>query len=216
MTQKRLFIGAHGSPSCAFRPQNVPGWQPWQFVPDTGSFQICDVLILVAGAGGFRTSVWRNQNPLPYHLATPQRVAGPKAPAKRATIVRGVGRRNCLAALLHLSFLASSAFRPLRASDEIGVAAAERTPTRSPFRAGRRCWQRSVGRRAAGLGDQGISPPIGAVAPRGSLRRVTNDDVRRPFPGDGEMQRTDALGAERIGGDRLDADVTGAPASSAA
>ena len=29
----------------------------------------------VAGAGGFRTSAWRNQNPLPYRLATPQRAA---------------------------------------------------------------------------------------------------------------------------------------------
>ncbi len=46
----------------------------------------------LAGAGGFRTSVWRNQNPLPYHLATPQCAIGwPPAAAQGA---RPPGRRT--------------------------------------------------------------------------------------------------------------------------
>jgi hypothetical protein len=46
--------------------------------------------------GRIRTSGWRNQNPLPYHLATPQRAARlfwALAESGR-TIVRGVSRRN--------------------------------------------------------------------------------------------------------------------------
>jgi hypothetical protein len=37
-----------------------------------------DLKYLDAGWGGrIRTSEWRNQNPLPYHLATPQKVELP-------------------------------------------------------------------------------------------------------------------------------------------
>ena len=47
--------------------------------------------------GRIRTSVWRNQNPLPYRLATPQSAAGPERPAESGrTIVRAPKRRNGL------------------------------------------------------------------------------------------------------------------------
>jgi hypothetical protein len=47
--------------------------------------------------GRIRTSVWRNQNPLPYRLATPQSAAGPEGPAESGrTIVRAPKRRNGL------------------------------------------------------------------------------------------------------------------------
>ena len=37
----------------------------------------------MAGAGGFRTWEWRNQNPLPYHLATPHQVPESRSLARR-------------------------------------------------------------------------------------------------------------------------------------
>jgi hypothetical protein len=47
--------------------------------------------------GRIRTSVWRNQNPLPYRLATPQSAAGPEEPAESGrTIVRALKRCNGL------------------------------------------------------------------------------------------------------------------------
>jgi hypothetical protein len=47
--------------------------------------------------GRIRTSGWRNQNPLPYRLATPQSAAGPERPAESGrTIVRAPKRRNGL------------------------------------------------------------------------------------------------------------------------
>ncbi len=54
---------------------------------------------LLAGWGGrIRTSVWRNQNPLPYHLATPQfRVA--EANAIGLPIMRAGMFRNSLVAI---------------------------------------------------------------------------------------------------------------------
>ena len=51
---------------------------------------------MVSGWGGrIRTSVWRNQNPLPYRLATPQRAARlvePGGAAAFAAIASGVDR----------------------------------------------------------------------------------------------------------------------------
>jgi hypothetical protein len=42
----------------------------------------CNIKYLVAGWGGrIRTSAWRNQNPLPYRLATPQHLPSPHRPA---------------------------------------------------------------------------------------------------------------------------------------
>src|SRR4029077_17479710 len=51
----------------------------------------------ISGWGGrIRTSGWRNQNPLPYHLATPQRSARLEraSPESGRTIVRAPRHRN--------------------------------------------------------------------------------------------------------------------------
>ena len=57
-----------------------------------------DVICGLAGWGGRdRTSEWRNQNPLPYHLATPQRSQGtiaPLVPAGIAAIARTIAAPN--------------------------------------------------------------------------------------------------------------------------
>ena len=50
----------------------------WKRATETG---------LVGWGGRIRTSEWRNQNPLPYHLATPQiRIAAGGSPTARRTI----------------------------------------------------------------------------------------------------------------------------------
>ncbi len=46
----------------------------------------------IGWGGRIRTSVWRNQNPLPYHLATPQRVTGAKLSGK-PRVGKKAGRR---------------------------------------------------------------------------------------------------------------------------
>src|SRR5262249_54264230 len=56
--------------------------------------QTCSEIKGLTGWGGrTRTSEWRNQNPLPYHLATPQRVAHPCAAAARGPKRGGFAER---------------------------------------------------------------------------------------------------------------------------
>ena len=59
---------------------------------------ICTIKYLITGWGGrIRTSAWRNQNPLPYRLATPQcRFLSQAAAGGGRTIKRGgTGRNRC-------------------------------------------------------------------------------------------------------------------------
>ena len=55
----------------------------------------CDNNGLPGWGGRIRTSAWRNQNPLPYRLATPQcRFLSHPAARGGRTIMRGVASRN--------------------------------------------------------------------------------------------------------------------------
>jgi hypothetical protein len=57
--------------------------------------EIAELPRLRGWGGRIRTSVWRNQNPLPYRLATPQYCAtGISGPTARRTIVAARLRRN--------------------------------------------------------------------------------------------------------------------------
>ena len=67
---------------------------------------------MVGWGGRIRTSVWRNQNPLPYHLATPQ--WGRIRPARGRTIEAEVACRNRKAGVLeqHLPLMRAGSRRP--------------------------------------------------------------------------------------------------------
>jgi hypothetical protein len=56
----------------------VPTW--CRHVAVSQGSAVNQVIESIGWGGRIRTSVWRNQNPLPYRLATPQSAAGPEGP----------------------------------------------------------------------------------------------------------------------------------------
>jgi hypothetical protein len=67
-------------------------------IPPKGRLPNANGLISMGWGGRIRTSAWRNQNPLPYRLATPQRCLLSQAAARGGRTIMRVGTsRNLLA-----------------------------------------------------------------------------------------------------------------------
>jgi hypothetical protein len=64
-----------------------------QFATKASRQKHCEIKMLLGWGGRIRTSAWRNQNPLPYHLATPHRAAHPLL--RRADHSGGFGTDQC-------------------------------------------------------------------------------------------------------------------------